>query len=177
MTALNTNNTQSWSPASNGLWGSVPGTVDTTQKAPLGTIAQFKDPYFGVGEFIYLLGVASTVVGDPVSYIGSTYATTRAVAGAGVPLNIAFATAATVASTWGWYQIGGLAVANKTKTVSLAAGVGVGISTTALIALSSSLKELQGARVAIVASATTTTNYGGKVILVINRPHIQGRIT
>jgi hypothetical protein len=121
--------------------------------------------------------VASTAAGDAVTYNGSTVATTRAVAGAGIPWTIAFATAATVASTWGWYQISGIAVGNKTKTVSMAAGIAVGISTTALISASSSLKELFNAWVAVVGSATTTTLGGDKIILNINYPHFQGRIT
>ena len=169
--------TADWKYAENVLGMSCPGSVDTVAMVPLGTVRRFYDPTYGEGEFIYLLGVANTVAGDPVTYQGTTFATTRAVAGAGVPMNLAFATAATVADRYGWYQIGGLAIANKTSTVSMAAGIAVGISTTALIAVSSSLKEIQGARVAIVASATTTTNNGGKVVLMISRPHLQGRIT
>ena len=169
--------TQTWTPMGNSLYGSAPGSIDTTQKAPIGTVAWFKDPNYGPAEFIYLLGVANTVAGDAVSYNGTTGATTRAAAGAGIPWTIAFATAATVASTWGWYQISGRTIANKTKTVSFAAGIAVGISTEALISASSSLKELLNAWVAIVASATTTTNNGGKIVLNINRPHLQGRIS
>lgn len=175
MTLLATS--QTWMPTGDGIPASRPGDIDSVQKHALGTRMKFRDANYGEAEFIYLLGVASTVAGDPVTWLGSTHATTRAVAGAGVPMNVGFASAATVASTWGWYQITGLAIANKTKTVSLAAGVGVGISTTALVALSSSLKELQGARVAVVASATTTTNNGGKVVLNVYYPHLQGRIT
>jgi hypothetical protein len=169
--------TASWKTGENVLGHSAPGTVDTKARVPLGTIRRFYDPTYGEGEFIYLRGVVSTVAGDPVSYNAVTYDTTRAVAGAGVPLNLAFATAAVVADRWGWYQISGLAIANKTATVSMGAGIAVGISTTALIAVSSSLKEIQGARVAIVASATTTTNNGGKVVLIVNRPHLQGRFS
>jgi hypothetical protein len=167
--------TAAWKMAENTLSASAPGAVDTTAKVPLGTIRRFRDVTYGEGEFIYLLGVASTVAGDPVTWTAATFATTRAVAGAGIPMAVAFATAATVASTYGWYQISGLAIANKTKTVSMAAGIAVGISTTALIAASSSSKEIQGARTAIVASATTTTNNGGKVVLSVSRPFLQGQ--
>jgi len=151
-------------------------TNSTTQNHPLGTIVRAKDPTYGEGEFIYLQGIASTTVGDPVTY-DAAFVTARAVAGNVLPRAVAFAMSACVASEYGWYQIGGIAVANKTKTVSMAAGIAVGISTTALISASSSLKELQGALVAVVASATTTTNNGNKVQLMINRPHFQGRIT
>lgn len=150
--------------------------TSTTQKHPLGKVVRAKDPTYGEGEFIYLLGVASTAVGDAVTYDAS-FQTARAAAGNALPRAVAFAMSANVASQYGWYQIGGLAVANKTKTVSMAAGIAVGISTTALISVSSSLKELQGALVAVVASATTTTNNGDKVQLMIDRPHLQGRIT
>jgi hypothetical protein len=167
---------QVWKNQTNTIGHTVPGTVDATQMVPLGTIREFYDANYGFGEFIYLKGVASTVAGDPVTYTGA-FQTTRAVAGASVPIPLAFATGATVASTWGWYQISGNALTNKTKTVSLAAGVGVAISTTGLVITSSSLKEIQGAYVAYVASATTTTLYGDKVTLTINRPHLQGRIT
>lgn len=151
-------------------------TTSTTQNHPLGTVIRAKDPTYGEGEFIYLQGIASTVVGDAVTY-DAAFVTARAAAGNALPRAVAFAMSANVASQYGWYQIGGLAVANKTKTVSMAAGIAVGISTTALISVSSSLKELQGALVAVVASATTTTNNGDKVQLMIDRPSLQGRIT
>ena len=145
---------------------------------PLGTVRRFVNGTYGEGEFIYLAGATSTVAGDAVSYNTASFTTTRAAAGAGIPWNIAFATAAVDASTkWGWYQISGIAVGNKTKTVSMAAGIAVGISTAALISVSSSLKELIGAWVAVVGSATTTTLGGDKIILNINRPRLQGRIT
>jgi hypothetical protein len=170
--------TAAWRQASNTLGATVPGTVDTAKMVPLGTIRDFYDPTYGMGEFIYLAGVASTVAGDLVSYNTSSFTTTRAAAGAGIPWALAVATAATDATTeWGWYQIGGLAIANKTKTVSFAAGIAIGVSTAALVIHSSSLKELHGAWVAIVASATTTTNNGGKIVLNLSRPHLQGRIT
>lgn len=169
--------TATWAPVGPPLVASKPGDVDTSAKVPLGTVKTFKNTAYGEGEFIYLLGVANTVAGDAVSYNGSTWATTRAAAGAGIPWPIAFATAATVASTYGWYQISGIAVGNKTKTVSMAAGIAVGISTTALISASSSLKEMLGAVVAVVASATTTTLGGDKVLLNVSRPKLQGRIT
>jgi hypothetical protein len=166
-----------WGPAGGRLTGSYPGQIDTTQKHRLGRREKFRHPTYGEGEFIYLPGVASTAAGDAVTYNGSTFATTRAAAGAGIPWTVAFATAATVANTWGWYQLSGIAVGNKTKTVSMAAGIAVGISTTALISASSSLKELLGAWVAVVASATTTTLGGDKVLLNINHPHLQGRLS
>lgn len=168
---------QAWRNASPSLGSVPPGNVDATQLVPLGTIRQFIDPVYGVGEFIYLKGVTSCVAGDAVTY-NASFTAVRAAAGNNIPGPIAFATAAVDAATeYGWFQIGGYAVANKTKTVSLAAGAAVAIATTALVITSSSLKEVQGAVVAFVASATTTTLYGDKVTLLINRPHYQGRIS
>lgn len=162
-------------PPGNANTGST--TTIPTPPLALGMIVQATDPTYGAGEFILLKGVASTAVGDAVTYDAS-FATARAAAGSNLPDAVAFAMAAnTAATTYSWYQISGIAVANKTKTVSMAAGIAVGISTTALISVSSSGKEIEGALVAVVASATTTTKNGNKVQLMINRPHMQGRIT
>lgn len=167
--------TAAWKQAENVLGATVPGTVDTTQRVSLGTVRRFYDANYGMGEFIYLKGVSSVVAGDPVTY-SSAFVAARTAAGTGN--NWAIATAAVDSATkYGWFQIGGQAIANKTKTVSLAAGALVGVSTAGLVITSSSLKELSGAVVAVVASATTTTNNGGKVVLMLNRPTGQTRIT
>jgi hypothetical protein len=76
---------------------------------PLGTIITAWDATYGSGEFIYLAGVASTVVGSVVVYNADDFSTTLAAADAIGP--IATAMAATVASTKGWYQISGKGVA------------------------------------------------------------------
>ena len=80
-------------------------TVDTVQAFPLGTLVKAQDSVYGEGEFVYLKGVASTAAGNTVVY--DTYAgtTTRTVAGSRGP--VAIAQAATVASTFGWYQVKG----------------------------------------------------------------------
>ena len=168
-----------WRSADGRLLPSKPGDVDTVAKVHVGTVALFIHPTYGEAEFIYLLGAASTEDGDPVTFNGTTYATTRGITGGGIPEDIAFARGAVVASKYGWYQLSGLIETNKTKTVSMAAGIAVGISTAGLIAVSSSLKELLGAKVGIVASATTTTLNGGKVVLRVRRggATFQGRIT
>ena len=85
--------------------------TSTTQNAPIGTIVTAQDTdstAYGAGEFIYLKGVASTVVTDCVTY-NATGVTARSVANA-VGM-VAFAMSACVASNFGWYQIGGRAVA------------------------------------------------------------------
>lgn len=148
--------------------------TDTTQNHPLGTIVRAKDPTYGEGEFIYLPGVGSTTVGSLVTYNTTSYTTALAAVGTYKPQPIAVAMSANVANQYGWYQISGVAVMKKTCTVSLAANAAVGVLTIGLVAGTGSGKEIQGALVAAVASATAGRT---TVQVVVNRPHMQGRIT
>lgn len=147
--------------------------ISTTQNHPLGTIVRASDPTYGEGEFIYLLGVANTTAGSPVTYAG-TFATTLTAVGGNKALPFAVAMAANVASSYGWYQIGGLAVAAKSCLVSVAAGAAVGVLTAGFVAGTGSGKEVQGAIVAAVASATAGRT---TVRILIDRPTMQGRVT
>ena len=63
---------------------------------------------YGFGDFIYLKGVASTVVGSVVHFEHGTYTTVLAPAGG--KGNIAVAMSACVANNYGWYQVKGRAV-------------------------------------------------------------------
>lgn len=76
--------------------------------AKLGDICRAVDPVYGGGEFIYLQGAANTAIGSWVTYNPDDYSTTLLAANAIGP--VAVATAATVASTAGWYQIQGKAI-------------------------------------------------------------------
>ena len=145
--------------------------TSTTQKHPLGMIVRATDPTYGTGEFIYLLGVASTIVGSAVVWTATTYQTALAPVGNKLPQPIAVAMSANVASSYGWYQISGMAVGAKTSALALASNAAVGILTVGLFAATGTGKEVQGALTA--AKATTPKT----VTLVINRPHMQGRIT
>lgn len=87
--------------------------IDVTESAaaaavPLGTIVQAADSSLYSGEFIYLLGVASTGVGSWVTYNATDYSTVLLAANAIAP--VAVAMSANVASQYGWYQISGKAV-------------------------------------------------------------------
>lgn len=148
--------------------------TSTTKNHPVGTVVRAVDDTYGEGEFIYLLGVASTAVGSLVTYNTSSGATTLAAVGANKAQPIAVAMSANVANQYGWYQISGIAVVKKTCTVSLAVNAAVGVLTTGLIAGTGSGKEIQGALVAAVASATAGRT---TVQVVVNRPHMQGRVT
>lgn len=83
----------------------------TTPGAALGTVVQAVDRGTnanGVGEFIYLKGVASTVAGSFVLYSEDDF-TTSLLAANDIG-QVAIAMAATVAGEYGWYQIKGKAV-------------------------------------------------------------------
>jgi hypothetical protein len=74
----------------------------------LGDIIRAVDPVYGVGEFIYLKGVGSTVRGSAVTYNADDFTSTLLAANAIGP--VAVAMAATVANKYGWYQISGKAI-------------------------------------------------------------------
>ena len=150
--------------------------TDTVKNHTLGTIVTAIDPVYGGGEFIYLLGVASTVVGSVVTFNGNstgtpTYQTTLAAATVGQAAPVAVSMSANVAAQYGWYQIEGSAVAatNGTMTANVAvylAGSGQVTSTQA-----NGLQVL-GAR-SVTATGTPAT---GQCVLEINRPHAQGQV-
>jgi len=151
----------------NVVGGQAIADTSTTRKQPLGLISQASDPTYGVGEFIYLKGVASTVVGSIVNY-DDTFQTaldTAAVTGPSRPLAIAMS--ANVANQYGWYQISGLAIATKANSVSFADGAGLGSASGLAVAVATGTV-LQGAVVAAVASAKSDVT---TVKVFINRPH------
>ena len=152
-------------------------TTSTVQNHALGTIVRAVDigsNAYGEGEFIYLLGVASTVVGSVVTYDATTRQTVLCAVAGGIARPVAIAMSANVASSYGWYQISGIAVASKLCTVSVATGIAVGVLSTGTVAGTASLKEIFGAVFAAVCSATA----GGILArIMINRPHKQGRIS
>ena len=85
--------------------------TSTTQNHVLGTIVQAKDiasTAYGSGEFIYLLGVASTVLGSFVTYNADDNSTALLAANAIGPAAVSMSI--NVASQYGWYQISGKAV-------------------------------------------------------------------
>ena len=82
--------------------------TSTVQNHPLGTIVSAVDPTLGAGEFVYLVGVASTVLGSFVTYNASDNSTNLLAANAIGPVGVAMSI--NVASQYGWYQISGKAV-------------------------------------------------------------------
>jgi len=148
--------------------------TSTTLNHALGTIVTAQDPTYGGGEFIYLLGVGSTVVGSVVTYHPSTYQTALCPVGNALSKPIAIAMSANVASSYGWYQISGLALASKADTICCVAGAGIAVKTIGLISKSGTGTEIQGG----VCSATGSAKTGVITVLIsINRSHMQGRVT
>jgi hypothetical protein len=143
------------------------------QAHPLGTIIRAYDPTLGEGEFIYLKGVASTVVGSLVVYNNNAGTTTLAPNTAGLAKSVAVAMAACTAGNFGWYQIGGIATVKKTA-VKVNPNVPIFLSGTAgrVMPTAASGKEILNAvtvNAATVASATWT------ILVQINRPFAQGQ--
>lgn len=160
-----------------GLLGSQPiADTSATQQHPLGTIVNAADLTYGEGEFIYLLGVAATVVGSVVNWRPTTYQTALGVVGVNNSAPIAIAMSANVAGKYGWYQISGYAVAAKSSAVSFAAAARVAAATASglvIVSASAAGLDIEGAVIAAVASAAAGRT---TVALQINRPRIQGRV-
>lgn len=147
----------------------------TVQNHPLGTIVKAYDPTFGEGEFVYLLGVASTVIGNTVTYNATTYQTALSPNTANNDGPQAVAMSPNVASQYGWYQINGLATVKKTA-VQVLPGAKIYQSATAgrWMPTSATSKQILGARGANLTTVTSTTS---TVVVLINRPGGQGQIT
>jgi hypothetical protein len=84
--------------------------TSTVQNHPFGYIVGATDPTLGAGEFIYLKGVASTVVGSWVTYNADDWTSTLIVPNAIGPVAVAMSIN-DAATKFGWYQIQGKASA------------------------------------------------------------------
>ena len=160
--------------------GSQSSTLIPTPPYKLGQIVRAWDPTFGEGEFIYLQGVANTVVGLVVTYSPTTFITTICPSTANLSQPVAVAMSAsdgTAGNKFGWYQIGGLATVLKTAVkVDPASTRRMYISGTTgrLMQTSAAGKNILGCASANAATVTSTTS---TVVCSINRPHAQGPIT
>lgn len=106
------------------------GEVHATQLNPLGAVRQFSDG----NHYIYLRGVASTGANDWVVF-DDTYQTTRMVATSAGPA--AIASAAIIASTYGWYLYVGSGTAYvlsaAVSAATLYANANAGSAATAIV--------------------------------------------
>ncbi len=142
-------------------------TTSTTKHHALGTIVCATDPTYGSGEFIYLQGVASTVVGSVVEY-NTSFATGLETTALAEPQPNAVAMSINIAGpNYGWYQIAGNAVVTKANTVSFAADAPFAAGAGLAIAVATGLA-INGAIVAVVASAKSDVT---SVQVMIDRPH------
>lgn len=163
-----------WIPIEARLGVQPIATTQTTQAHDLGTIISARDPTYGHGEFIYLLGLAGTLAGLTVTYSSRTgvtaLGTTSGVVEGGAP--VAVAMSANVASQYGWYQIEGDAVVLKTAVAITPATVKVYLSATAgrLMPTSVAGRQVVGARWAHTTTVTSTTS---TAIVTLNRPSLK----
>jgi len=141
-------------------------TNSTTQLHPVGTIVRAYDSTYGQGEFIYLKGVGSTVVGSIVEYNTSWQSGLSTTTDLDAPMPLAVAMSACVASEFGWYQIGGEAVIVKDSGMSFVVDIGIEASAGMAVLLATGAV-VQGCIVAVVASAAAASL---SVRCMINRP-------
>ena len=152
--------------------------TETTAKHQLGTRVWANDPVYGEGEFIYLKGVASTVVGSVVTWDGAssgtpTYQTALAPATANLGQPLAVSMSANVAGQFGWYQIAGNAVVATNGT--LVAGPGK-----VFLAGSGTVTSTAAAGTQVLAARNCTatgTPAANQAVIQIERPSAQGQIT
>lgn len=152
--------------------------TDTVQRHALGKIVKAADPLYGEGEFIYLRGVASTVVGSVVIWNGITSGvaqgqTTLAPATANLAQPVAVSMSANVANQFGWYQIAGNAVAATNGTLAAGPAPVYLAGSGQLTSTAAAGRQVVGA----VNVSATGTPAAGLAVVEINRPTAQGQIT
>lgn len=126
---------------------------DTTQRHFLGTRLTGVDPYWGTGEFIYIKSNDAILKGSLVMW-GETYngALLPNTANQGFPFGVAMAPMAS--GTYGWIQVGGLAVYKTNATVAADAAIGIGAA--GIAGTNTAGKQLLNVRNRRAATATVT---------------------
>lgn len=165
-----------FTPTDNRLGVQPIATTSTAQMHPLGTKVRAYDPTYGEAEFIYLLGVANTVVGSVVTWGGNSsgtpsFQTALAPSTANLAQPLAVAMSANVAGQYGWYQLEGQAVVATNGTLTAGSPV--------YLAGSGQLTSTQanGKQVLNAVSVTATgTPAAGQAVVEIDRPFAQGQI-
>jgi hypothetical protein len=154
--------------------------TEATQAAdiPLGKIVRAIDPIYGEGEFIYLLGVASTVVGSVVTYDGAstgtpTYQTALAPSTANLATPLAVSMSANTAARYGWYQISGHAVTATNGTLAAGPGPVYLAGSGQVTSTGAAGKQVLNAR----NDTATGTPAANQAVVLIQRPFAQGAIT
>lgn len=140
--------------------------ASSTKMHELGTIIWARDVNYGEGEFIYLIGAASTAQGDVVTYNSKTGATTRTAAGSVQgPVGVA-ASACDATTKYGWYQISGSA---PWKAATAAANADVYLASTA-----AQVDDLIAGGNKLEGAAFKAATSGGYATVQFNRPGVSG---
>lgn len=146
--------------------------TSTVKNHALGKIIAARHETYGGCEFIYLQGVANTVVGSLVSFDPVAGTTTLSpITGVSNGNPCAVAMSANVASQYGWYQIAGVVPIKKPAVKAQPASL-IYLSTTAGRVRTSSYsgRGVIGAKTVNTTTITTTTS---TVNVLINRPCFQ----
>ena len=144
------------------------------QVHPLGTIVQAQDISalgFGTGEFIYLQTNSTNSIGSLVVYDPVNKTTTLAPNTANLDQPVAVALFANTATSWGWFQINGVAQIKKNASpVSKNAVVYLSSTAGSVAGTQANGKQIVNAR--SVASAASAASF---VNVLIQRPFAQGQ--
>lgn len=163
--------------ASTNLAGTTLSAAGRFPGAHLGSIVEAVDPTYGNGEFIYLLGVASTVVGSVVTWDGAssgtpTYQTALAPSTANLAQPLAVAMSANLAGYYGWYQITGHAVVATNGTLAAGPGPVYLAGSGQVTSTQANGKQVLNAR----NDTATGTPAANQAVVSINHPFAQGQI-
>lgn len=146
--------------------------TSTAGRVTLGTIVRARDSTDGIGEFIFLLGVSGTAAGSLVTYNATTWQTALSPTTGASGAPVAVAMSANLGSSYGWYQISGIARILKTA-VAITPQVKLYVSGTQgrVYATASAGKLVQGAK---SANLTTVASGTSSVAVMIDRPALRG---
>lgn len=139
---------------------------DTTQRQALGMTVMAVDPFWGMGEFIYIKSTAAILKGSLVmwdeAYNGALLPNTT-----NQGFNFGVAMAPIPSGSFGWAQISGRAVYATNATVAADAAIGIGAA--GIAGTNTAGKQLLNVRNRIAATGTVTgsalTTNGTNVLL------------
>jgi hypothetical protein len=141
----------------------IPGEVHSTKQNDLGTIARASDGC----DYIYLQGVANTVAGDWVNFKQGVWTTARLTTT--MRGGVAIATAAVVASNYGWYGYVGSFTSN---CLSATLSNGYLYATATAGSAEDLLTKNEQIKNATATGAPVTSTGGGSQVVSINKPWV-----
>ena len=144
-----------------------PGQIDKAKLFPLGSIVAAVDPYFGMGEFMYVQFPASAAItmGQVVviSGVGATVmsaAVAPTTANTGRPIGVCITPVASQAYIqYGWVQISGNAVIKAVASVAAGTTFGIDASTAGSVNANSAGRQILGAVSAAPSSTTVVKTW------------------